>query len=489
MEKKITAFILYPDIEKNKQLIEELQQSDLVEKTVLINPPKNQEKGQCTSLKVDNVQSIEAIKEYAQVAGKGYCLFLTKHTELELNQFALERMLGVAQDTDAGMVYSDYYEVKNGTRQTHPLIDYQEGSLRDDFNFGALQLFDSQAVKQAVNQVAEKFSFAGFYLLRLKVSQKQALVRIPEFLYSQVETDTRKSGEKQFDYVDPKNRQVQIEMEQALTIHLKDIGAFLKPYFEEIDFSGDDFDFTASVIIPVRNRAKTIADAIESVVTQQANFPFNLIVVDNHSTDGTTEIIKSLAEKHLGIVHLIPKRTDLGIGGCWNMAVHHCKCGQFAVQLDSDDLYKGNNTLQHIVDVFQKQKCGMVIGSYKITDFDLNEIPPGLIDHKEWTPDNGRNNALRINGLGAPRAFYTPLLRKIKIPNVSYGEDYAVGLNISRHYQIGRVYQALYLCRRWEDNSDASLDIEKQNRHNTYKDRIRTFELKARQKLNRLDKK
>jgi glycosyltransferase involved in cell wall biosynthesis len=288
-----------------------------------------------------------------------------------------------------------------------------------------------------------------------------------------------------FDYVDPKNREVQQEMEQAVTTHLKEIGGYLEPKFDPIRFEDGDFPVEASVIIPVLNRERTVADAIESVMRQKADFTFNLILVDNHSTDRTTAIVRELTRTWPNLIHVIPERRDLGIGGCWNVGVHHPLCGKFAVQLDSDDLYRDTDTLRRMVSAFYEQQCAMVVGSYQMTNFDLEEIPPGLVDHREWTPENGRNNALRINGLGAPRAFYTPALRAVKIPNVSYGEDYGVGLAISRHYQIGRIYDPVYLCRRWEDNSDAALSVEALNRHNIYKDRLRTFELMARIKLNR----
>ena len=397
---------------------------------------------------------------------------------------ALERLLQIAQDTNAGLVYADHYQVKDGELVKAPVIDYQNGSLRDDFDFGSVLFFDAAALKESVQRMTESYQHAGLYDLRLKLSQRYALVHANEYLYSEVEEDNRKSGEKQFDYVDPRNRDRQIEMEKACTQHLKEIGGYLEPHFEDIDFNQGEFEVEASVIIPVRNREATIGAAIESVLKQQTKFKFNLIVIDNHSTDGTTEAIDAFKADGR-VIHLVPERNDLGIGGCWNYGVNSKHCGKFAVQLDSDDLYKDEHTLQTIVDAFYEQKCAMVIGSYMMTDFDLNELPPGVIDHKEWTPDNGRNNALRINGLGAPRAFYTPVLRSIGLPNTSYGEDYAMGLNISRHYQIGRIYDVLYLCRRWGGNSDAALSIEKVNANNLYKDRIRTWELEARIALNK----
>jgi hypothetical protein len=364
----------------------------------------------------------------------------------------------------------------------HPVTDYQPGSLRDDFNFGPVQLFRKDVLKRYLTELEGSWDHAGFYALRLLASVMGEVVRIPEPLFTIKETDIRLSGEKQFDYVTGSALKKQIEMEEACTIHLKKIGAFLSPSFKEVEFSGD-FPVEATVVIPVRNRAKTICDAVNSALKQATRFPFNVIVADNHSTDGTTALLQQYADQRL--IHLIPERTDLGIGGCWNEAVFHKRCGRFAVQLDSDDLYADESTLQKIVDKFYEEKCAMVIGSYQMCDFNLNPIPPGLIDHKEWTPGNGPNNALRINGLGAPRAFYTPVLHEIRLPDTSYGEDYAVGLSISRIWKIARIYEAIYLCRRWEDNSDASLDVQKVNAHDTYKDRLRTIELKARQKMNR----
>ena len=419
------------------------------------------------------------MERIASMADTRYILLQITDEEIELGQFAEERLYAIAEMTQAGIVYADYREEKTGELLPHPLIDYQEGSLRNDFDFGKLLFIRTSALKEAVRQASGVYNHAGLYDVWLNISRAYPIVHVNEYLYTAKEKDTRSSGQKLFDYVDPRNREVQKEMERACTAHLKAIGAYLKPEFAKVDFTEELFPVEASVIIPVRNRVKTIEDAIRSVLNQETSFPFNLIIIDNHSTDGTSERIRKYADGEK-VIHLLPERTDLGIGGCWNVGIHHPKCGKFAIQLDSDDVYSGNSTLQKIVDVFYAQQCGMVIGCYRMTNFQMEEIPPGVIDHKEWTPDNGRNNALRINGLGAPRAFYTPLIRRINFPNSSYGEDYAVGLRLSRDYQIGRIYEVLYLCRRWEDNSDASLSIEQTNRNNLYKDRLRTWELKAR---------
>ena len=462
--KKITCFVPYIDEAQAGKTLTALRQSQLVDKVVCLEQP---------------VFKSETIREIAAETNTDYALVYTKTTTLELGYLALERLLQIAQDTEAGMVYADHFQVKGDEQVKAPVIDYQKGSLRDDFDFGSVLFFNAKALKESVSRMTESYLHAGLYDLRLKLSQLYALVHANEYLYSEVEEDNRKSGEKQFDYVDPRNRDRQIEMEKACTQHLKEIGGYLEPNFKDIDFNQGDFEVEASVIIPVRNRAATISAAIESVLKQQTSFKFNIIIIDNHSTDGTTEAIDAFKADER-VVHLVPERNDLGIGGCWNYGVNDARCGKFAVQLDSADLYKDEHTLQTIVNAFYEQKCAMVIGSYMMTDFDLNELPPGVIDHKEWTPDNGRNNALRINGLGAPRAFYTPVLRAIGLPNTSYGEDYAMGLNISRQYQIGRIYDVLYLCRRWGGNSDAALSIEKVNANNLYKDRIRTWELEAR---------
>jgi len=485
MRTSINCFIPFMGAAQAEQTIQSLKASELVNKIYLLVTDKVEEQIEgCEKLLVSSLNSTSAVRQIAEHSDADYSLVYTKYTTLELGMFALERMLHIAEDSDAGMVYADHYQVTGESRNLCPVIDCQPGSLRDDFNFGSVLLYKADVLKAAVNAMATEYSFAGLYDLRLKVSQKASLVHINEYLYSEVEYDTRKSGEKIFDYVDPKNRGVQIEMEAACTAHLKEIGGYLAPDFKKIEFNAGNFEFEASVLIPVRNRIRTVEDAIRSVLNQKTNFKFNLIVVDNHSTDGTTEAIKNFASDER-LIHLLPERQDLGIGGCWNLGVHNPKCGKFVIQLDSDDVYSDENTLQKMVDAFYEQNCAMVVGTYMMTDFNMNMIAPGIIDHKEWTPENGRNNALRINGLGAPRAFYTPVLREIKVPNTSYGEDYALGLNISREYQIGRVYDVVYMCRRWDDNSDASLDVVKMNGHNTYKDRIRTWELQARIALNK----
>ena len=482
--KKIDCFIPYAGKEQAEKTVQGLQATGLVGNIRLVTTDSTLEPlPGCELLSVDMPYCSTTMRAIAQKADAEYTLLYTKETTLELGMFALERMMHIAEDSDAGMVYADHYQIADGKQTNAPVIDYQFGSLRDDFNFGSVLLFNTSKLKEAAGRLISDYDFAGLYDLRLKLSQKADLVHINEYLYSEVENDTRKSGEKIFDYVDPKNRAVQIEMESVCTAYLKRVGGYLAPGFEPISFDIDGFEQEASVIIPVRNRIRTIEDAIRSVLAQKTTFRFNLIIVDNHSTDGTSEAIgKYTADGR--VVHLVPERSDLGIGGCWNVGVHHPACGKFAVQLDSDDVYSGPDTLQKIVDAFYEQNCAMVVGTYRMTDFKMNEIPPGIIDHREWTLENGRNNALRINGLGAPRAFYTPVLRRINLPNTSYGEDYALGLRISRTWRIGRIYDVLYLCRRWEDNSDAALDVVKMNGHNTYKDRIRTWELQARIALN-----
>lgn len=484
MKNKIDVFLPYNGFAHTQTSVDKLAKDKLVKNIFLIaTDDKLSSIENCKTILIDKFTSSNTIKQIAENSQSEYSLILTQDDLLEMGQHSLQRFYTVAQSTGAGLVYSNYFEVKEDKRKQHPVIDYQFGSLRDDFNFGHLLFYNTSALKEAVSRSNKSYEFASFYNLRLKVSQNHQIVRIPEFLYTNVELETIDKDSQHFAYVDPKNRASQIEMEEAVTEHLKEIDAYLSANFKEVEFGNEEFEFKASVVIPVFNRVNTIVDAIDSVMKQKADFNFNLIIVDNHSTDGTTEKIEEYSAKYSNIVHIIPERNDLGIGGCWNEAIDDDRCGEFSLQLDSDDIYADENTIQNVVNKFNEEKCAMVIGSYQITNFDLEEIPPGLIDHKEWTPENGRNNALRINGLGAPRAFYTPVLREIKVPNVSYGEDYAVGLEISRNYQIGRIYNSIYLCRRWEGNSDASLDIEKANAHNTYKDRVRTFELLARQRM------
>ncbi len=432
-----------------------------------------------------SLRSTETLRSIAEAVSHKYVLIYIKDEPLEMGMFALDRVLAIAQDTGADMLYADHYRLmEDGSRQRHPLIECQNGALRDDFDFGSVLVFKSSSFKRAVRSMSEDYEWGALYDLRLRMKK---IVHVNEYLYTEIETDNRKSGEKLFDYVDPKNRAVQIEMEKICTEHLKRIGAWLPPVFKEVCFASESddkgFPVTASVIIPVFNRIRTVKDAVLSALSQKCDFRYNVIVVDNHSTDGTTELLEELASQNENMLHVIPVRTDLGIGGCWNLAVHHDMCGEFAVQLDSDDVYSGPDTLQKIVNAFHAQKCAMVVGTYQMTDFQMNPIPPGIIDHREWTEENGRNNALRINGLGAPRAFWTPLLRTINLPNTSYGEDYALGLRISREYRIGRIYDVLYCCRRWDGNSDAALAIDKVNANNLYKDRIRTWELEARMRL------
>ena len=437
----------------------------------------------CTFVITDRLESSNTIASIAENTDADYVMICTRHTTIGWGNNTLERFLRVADDTDAVMVYADHYKMVEGKMEKHPVIDYQSGSLRDDFDFGSLWCIKAQALADYIAQSdREEYQFAALYDLRLYLSRVGEIFHLNEFLYSEAELDTRKSGEKQFDYVNPRNREVQIEMEKACTQHLGKVGALIDTtFYRQPDFGEQEFEYEASVIIPVFNREKTVADAVKSALGQKASFKFNVIVVNNHSADRTGEILDELKADNL--IQIIPERTDLGIGGCWNEAINSRFCGKFAVQLDSDDLYSSPKTLQKIVDAFYKQKAAMIIGSYRMCDFDLNTLPPGLIDHKEWTDENGCNNALRINGLGAPRAFFTPLVRQIQFPNTSYGEDYALGLAFSRRYRIGRIYDELYLCRRWGGNSDAALSVEKVNANNLYKDRLRTMELKARQHM------
>ena len=489
MNKTITCFIPYGSENQINKTIRHLQECSTVDRIFLLptSPVPNLSlPDKCYILPSSAPESVERYKQVALYANTPFTLICTQVQDLEFGYMALERMCDYLSAPQCSMVYADHYKTIKGERTPHPVIDYQLGSVRDDFDFGSLLMFRTDYLKRAINEIeAEKeYQHSALYALRLALSRYGELTHIREFLYTETEIDLRKSGEKQFDYVDPRNRQVQIEREEVFTRHLKKIGAYLKPGMMTVDLKEGEFSHEASIIIPVRNRARTINDAIRSVLEQETSFPFNLIIIDNHSTDGTSEIIEQYKNDNR-VIHLIPERTDLGIGGCWNLGINHPQCGRFAIQLDSDDLYSSPHTVQTIVDKFYEEQCAMVIGSYRMTDFTLQTLPPGVIDHKEWTDENGHNNALRINGLGAPRAFFTPLLRKIRVPNTSYGEDYALGLAFSRQYRIGRIYDVLYLCRRWEGNSDAALSIEKINQNNNYKDSLRTLEIKLRQAINK----
>lgn len=489
MNKTITCFIPYGSENQINKTIRHLQECSTVDRIFLLptSPVPNLSlPDKCYILPSSAPESVERYKQVALYANTPFTLICTQVQDLEFGYMALERMCDYLSAPQCSMVYADHYKTIKGERTPHPVIDHQLGSVRDDFDFGSLLMFRTDYLKRAINEIeAEKeYQHSALYALRLALSRYGELTHIREFLYTETEIDLRKSGEKQFDYVDPRNRQVQIEREEVFTRHLKKIGAYLKPSMMTVDLKEGEFSHEASIIIPVRNRARTINDAIRSVLEQETSFPFNLIIIDNHSTDGTSEIIEQYKNDNR-VIHLIPERTDLGIGGCWNLGINHPQCGRFAIQLDSDDLYSSPHTLQTIVDKFYKEQCAMVIGSYRMTDFTLQTLPPGVINHKEWTDENGHNNALRINGLGAPRAFFTPLLRKIRVPNTSYGEDYALGLAFSRQYRIGRIYDVLYLCRRWEGNSDAALSIEKINQNNNYKDSLRTLEIKLRQAMNK----
>lgn len=477
MTKLIDCFLPQGNAEETRRNVEELKSYDTVATVNVVE---------------GNIKASATLKDIANKATAPYTLLYLKGQFIKLGYLALDRMLALADITKAGMIYADHYNIAaDGTRSEAPVIDYQAGSLRDDFNFGSVLLFRTESLKEAASMMKADYQAAGFYDLRLKLTEKYSLEHINEYLYSEVELDTRKTGEKLFDYVDPKNRASQIEMEQAATEYLKEVGGYLKPGFKDVDITEGEFPVEMTVMIPVRNRIRTIRDAIDSALQQKTTFKYNVFVVENgpecHSTDGTTEAVDEYTDPRL--IHVVTERRDLCVGGSWNLAAHDPRCGRFIVQLDSDDVYLDENTLQKFYDAFQEQKVAMLIGSYVLTDINKNILPPGKIDHAEWTPENGRNNALRINGLGAPRAFFTPVLRSIPMPNVNYGEDYALGLAISRHYLIGRIYDPLYCCRRWDDNSDGDLSIEKENKNNTYKDRIRTWELQARITLNKNNEK
>ena len=487
MREKIDCFLPCDSIQIIEDTINQLRESKTVQHINLLVTEEfakeNIAPDNCVFIVTDNIASSNTVMSIEENTDADFVLLYSKTSPLSFCHYALERLLRVISDSSAAMVYSDHYSIEKGVRVNHPSIDYQKGSIRDDFDFGSVMLISAALLHQYAKETDNpEYQYAGIYDLRLFLSRQGDMMHLNEYLYTEEEKDLRTSGEKQFDYVNPSNRAVQIEMEKAATVHLKKIGALIDTNdYRSPDFKEQDFPVEASVVIPVRDRAKTIKDAVDSALSQKTNFAYNVIVVDNHSTDGTTRLLDEYDDDRL--VHIVPETDDLGIGGCWNRAINDDRCGKFAVQLDSDDLYSSPKTLQTIVDAFRKQKAAMIIGSYRMCDFDLNTLPPGMIEHKEWTDENGCNNALRINGLGAPRAFFTPLARQIQFPNTSYGEDYAMGLMFSRYYRIGRIYSELYLCRRWGGNSDAALSIDKINANNLYKDRLRTLEISARQQL------
>ena len=490
--RKITVAVFFQDPSGFDRMLPSFVQCPLVEGAIVVHRgARGIARPKCPGFRAASFTSGRTLAGILEKTNTPYLLIVRPAQDVLPGPFALERLVEAAEATGAGMVFADYYDReaagKDSRLQEHPVNDCQPGSLRDDFDFGPLMLFSVAAIRRALKKYGPlpEAGGAGLYDLRLKISTDRPPFHLQEFLATQTAGGRRENGEKQFDYQDPRNRSVQRAMEKAATQHLKRIGAWLQPAFKKVPPAGSRFPTEASVVIPVRNRRRTVAGAVASALSQETDFPFNVIVVDNHSTDGTTALLARMARKDARVVHLIPSRLDLHIGGCWNEAIFAPHCGRYAVQLDSDDLYSGRDTLQKIVDLFRGGDYGMVIGSYTLVNGRLEEIYPGLIDHREWTDANGRNNALRINGLGAPRAFQTELLRRIPFPNVGYGEDYAVALRLSREYRIGRIYENLYLCRRWKGNTDAAIGIGKANRNDAFKDSLRTLEILARQNLNR----
>ena len=484
MKNLITAFIPYSDNETNQKNLSCFSEQQLVKQSIFLSDDKNQT-GKNKTIFVDSFFSISSLKKILNCTNTEYLLIVTEEGTIDFEKQALNKFIEYAEKLKAGILYSNYYKHENNSLIKQPVLEYQMGSVRDDFNFGPILFFSKKCFEEKLNLFDKNYKWNGLYTLRLTISEDKQIIRIPENLYSFKEKTNLTYEKKHFSYLRKHNAEKQKEAEIVFTEYLKNIGAYLHPKIEEIDFSGFDFDIETSVIIPVKNRASTIKDAVYSALNQKLDKNFNVIVVDNYSDDGTTKILNKISKKDKKLVHIIPVKDDLKIGGCWNEAVNDKRCGRFCVQLDSDDLYIDENTLQKIIDKFYNDKCGMVIGSYQLTDFNLNEIPPGIITHKEWTNKNGYNNALRVNGFGAPRAFYTPLIRENQFPNVSYGEDYAVCLTLSRKYKVGRIFEPLYICRRWEGNSDAELSVDKKNEYDFYKDGLRTKEIKRRIELNK----
>lgn len=487
--KPLTAILPYdPDPLWNKTL-DALSNSPLIDSILIFHSePFPIQNPKVKLLSTQPIGSGETFLKILHSIRTDYILFISEPRIICFESQALEKFIEKAQESKSGMVYSDFYEQKGERKIYHPLNDYQLGSVRDEFDFGPIILLSAPAIKKVLKKygLLLETEYGALYDLRLKISIDHPIDHIREPLYTVYQKKALSQEEKRFSYLDPKNQRRQKELEKIFTDYLKKIGAYIPPEaLKQVRPALLSYPVEASVIIPVRNRKDTIAEAVESALSQKTDFPFNLLVIDNHSMDGTTTILSHLAKKDSRIIHLIPKRTDLGIGGCWNEALSHPACGRYAIQLDSDDLYSTPHTLQTLLDKFKSGNFAMVIGSYTLVDSDLREVPPGLIDHREWTDENGHNNLLRVNGLGAPRSFDTSILRSIGFPNLSYGEDYAVGLRLSREFRIGRIYESLYLCRRWSGNSDANLSLEEANQKDALKDRIRTEEIEARQKLNR----
>ena len=484
--KPLTVVIPYSSEPFFEKTILALTKSVLVERIVIVSQePVHLRRPKCRIIAAEPLSSHETLYLILNGIRTNYLLLFPEIKQISIDLKALDRFLEEAEATKAGVIYSDFYGESNSGKTFHPLNDYQLGSVRDDFEFGSLILFSVPAVRKSIKKYGLNpgVKFAGLYDLRLKVSIDSSVFHLPEPLYSVVKTVESPDSEKRFAYVDPLNLASQKEMETVFTDYLKKIGAYLPShYLKKFEQKTESFPVEASIVIPVRNRKETIADAVESALSQETDFSFNLIVVDNHSTDGTTTILSDLARQSSRLKHIIPKKTDLGIGGCWNEALASEACGRYVAQLDSDDLYGSAGALKKMVNKLRQENHAMVIGSYTLVDSNLKEIPPGTISHREWTDENGHNNALRINGLGAPRAFNASLIRKIGFQNVSYGEDYAAALRICREYRIGRIYESLYLCRRWSGNTDAALSIESANRNNAFKDKIRTEEILTRQK-------
>jgi hypothetical protein len=477
--------------------------SDRIEKLFLLySGPFLAVPKKCEIVKAQSAQSGNILHGILKKIRTRYALVVTGTSAVRLDPGAAARFIEVAESTRAGILYSDFRELlppAAGAAETafreRRLIDYQFGSIRDDFDFGPVLFLSTHAAQSSADKYGSvrDWKTAALYDVRLKIAADFPVVRIPEILYTSVPAEAGRPSregasapeisESHFQYVDPASAAFQREREHIAAAHLKNIGAWLPPKFKEVPDPGTAFPVTASVVIPVRNRKATIADAVTSALSQETDFRFNVIVVDNFSTDGTDAVLADLAARDDRLHRLTPAETGLQIGGCWNEAVRSACCGRYAVQLDSDDLYASQGVLQKIVRAFAEENCGMVVGSYTIVDFALKELPPGLIEHREWTKSNGHNNLLRVNGLGAPRAYQTALLREFPFPNVGYGEDYAAGLRISREYRVARIFENLYLCRRWSGNTDHRLSDEQRNANDAYKDFLRTVEIQARRQM------